>query len=386
MPNAGRPQYTDGRMIYMSTPEYFSVYSKRFIDKGVRVLGGCCGTTPDHISKMANALAMKQTRIQHSIDIGVKTVTEEPLPDPVPAAEKSDLSKKLTSGKQVVLVEMVPPRSTDITKPLEGAQLLKESFVDAINIPDGPRATARMTGLALAVLLQNKVGIETVLHYTCRDRNLLGMQSDLLGATAMGIRNILAITGDPPMIGDYPQATAVFDIDAIGLVHLIDNLNHGIDVGEKRIGDPTSFFAGVGLDPNSVNPPNEIQRLRMKKEAGAEYIITQPVFDVASLEAFLEQVEIDDLFLIAGIWPLVSLRNAEFMKNEVPGVFVPDEVIQSIARFDTKEDQLKVGIEIAQSMVDRVLGFVHGIQVSAPFGRYGLAVKVAEAILSGNNS
>jgi methionine synthase I (cobalamin-dependent)/5,10-methylenetetrahydrofolate reductase len=386
MPNAGRPQYTDGRMIYMSTPEYFSVYSKRFIDKGVRVLGGCCGTTPEHISKMANALAMKQTRIQHSIDIGVRTVTEEPLPDPVPAAEKSDLSKKLTSGKQVVLVEMVPPRSTDITKPLEGAQLLKESFVDAINIPDGPRATARMTGLALAVLLQNKVGIETVLHYTCRDRNLLGMQSDLLGATAMGIRNILAITGDPPMIGDYPQATAVFDIDAIGLVHLIDNLNHGIDVGEKRIGDPTSFFTGVGLDPNSVNPPNEIQRLRMKKEAGAEYIITQPVFDVASLEAFLEKVEIDDLFLIAGIWPLVSLRNAEFMKNEVPGVFVPDEVIQSIARFDTKEDQLKVGIEIAQSMVDSVLGFVHGIQVSAPFGRYGLAVKVAEAILSGNNS
>ena len=386
MPNAGRPQYTDGRMIYMSTPEYFSVYSKRFIDKGVRVLGGCCGTTPEHISKMANALVMKQTRIQHSIDIGVKTVTEEPLPDPVPAAEKSDLSNKLTAGKQVVLVEMVPPRSTDITKPLEGAQLLKESFVDAINIPDGPRATARMTGLALAVLLQNKVGIETVLHYTCRDRNLLGMQSDLLGATAMGIRNILAITGDPPMIGDYPQATAVFDIDAIGLVHLIDNLNHGIDVGEKRIGDPTSFFTGVGLDPNSVNPPNEIQRLRMKKEAGAEYIITQPVFDVASLEAFLEKVEIDDLFLIAGIWPLVSLRNAEFMKNEVPGVFVPDEVIQSIARFDTKEDQLKVGIEIAQSMVDRVLGFVHGIQVSAPFGRYGLAVKVAEAILSGNNS
>jgi len=385
MPNAGRPQYTDGRMIYMSTPEYFSVYSKRFIDKGVRVLGGCCGTTPEHISKMAMALAMKQTRIQHSIDIGVRTVPEEPLPDPVPAAEKSDLSKKLTSGKQVVLVEMVPPRSTDITKPLEGAQLLKESFVDAINIPDGPRATARMTGLALAVLLQNKVGIETVLHYTCRDRNLLGMQSDLLGATAMGIRNILAITGDPPMIGDYPQATAVFDIDAIGLVHLIDNLNHGIDVGEKRIGDPTSFFTGVGLDPNSVNPPNEIQRLRMKKEAGAEYIITQPVFDVASLEAFLEKVEMDDLFLIAGIWPLVSLRNAEFMKNEVPGVFIPDEVIQSIARFETKDDQLKVGIEIAQSMVDRVMGFVQGIQVSAPFGRYGLAVEVAEAILSGNS-
>jgi homocysteine S-methyltransferase len=183
------------------------------------------------------------------------------------------------------------------------------------------------------------------------------------------------------MIGDYPQATAVFDIDSIGLVHLIDNLNHGIDVGEKRIGDPTSFFTGVGMDPNSVNPENEIHRLRLKKEAGAEYVITQPVFDVDSLEAFLEKVDLGDMFLVAGIWPLVSLRNAEFMKNEVPGVFVPDEIIKRIAGFETKEDQLKAGIEIAQSMVDRVLGFVQGIQVSAPFGRYPLAVEVAEALL-----
>jgi len=382
MPNAGRPQYTDGRMIYMSTPEYFSVYTKRFIEIGVRVLGGCCGTTPDHISKMANALAMKQTRIQHSINIGIKPVTEEPLPDPVPVAEKSKLSKKIISGKQVVLVEMVPPRNTDITKPLEGARLLLEHHVDAINIPDGPRASARMTGLALSVLLQNQVNIETVLHYTCRDRNLLGMQSDLLGATAMGIRNILAITGDPPMIGDYPQATAVFDIDAIGLVHLINNLNHGIDVGQKRIGDPTSFFTGVGVDPNSVNPENEIYRLRLKREAGAEYVITQPVFDVDSLERFLEKADLGDLSLITGIWPLVSLRNAEFMKNEVPGVYVPDEVISRIATFETKDDQLKAGIEIAREMVERVRGFVQGIQVSAPFGRYHLALEVAASMLS----
>jgi homocysteine S-methyltransferase len=381
MPNAGRPQFTDGRMIYMSTPEYFSVYTKRFIERGVRVLGGCCGTTPEHIGKMANALVMKQTRIQHSINIGVKPVSEEPLPEPVPVAEKSLLSEKMLSGQQVVLVEMVPPRSTDITKPLEGARLLQEHQVDAINIPDGPRATARMTGLALAVLLQNQVGIETVLHYTCRDRNLLGMQSDLLGATAMGIRNILAITGDPPMIGDYPQATAVFDIDSIGLVHLINNLNHGIDVGEKRIGDPTSFFTGVGVDPNSVNPENELHRLQLKKEAGAEYIITQPVFDVDSLEKFLEKADLGSLSLIAGIWPLVSLRNAEFMKNEVPGVYVPDEVISRIAKYETKDDQLKAGIEIAQGMIDRVAGFVQGIQVSAPFGRYKLAVEVAGAML-----
>ena len=384
MPNAGRPQFTDGRMIYMSTPEYFSVYTKRFIDKGVRMLGGCCGTTPEHIAKMANALAMKQTRIQHSIKVGIRPVSEEPLPEPVAVAKKSKLAEKMLSGRQVVLVEMVPPRSTDISKPLEGASLLKEHRVDAINIPDGPRATARMTGLALAVLLQNQVDIETVLHYTCRDRNLLGMQSDLLGATAMGIRNILAITGDPPMIGDYPQATAVFDIDSIGLVHLIHNLNHGIDVGEKRIGDPTAFFTGVGVDPNSVNPANELNRLHLKKEAGAEYVITQPVFDVDSLEKFLEKADLEGLFLIAGIWPLVSLRNAEFMKNEVPGVYVPDGVIRRIAGFETKEDQLKAGIEIAQEMVERVAGFVQGIQVSAPFGRYHLAVEVAGLFLKNN--
>ncbi|HDS08367.1 MAG TPA: bifunctional homocysteine S-methyltransferase/methylenetetrahydrofolate reductase, partial [Bacteroides sp.] len=229
MPNAGRPQYTDGRMIYMSTPEYFKVYTKRFIEKGVRMMGGCCGTTPEHIRLMADALAMKQTRIQHSLKIGLRPVTGEPLPEPVSMEKKSRLAARLASGERVVLVEMVPPRSTDISKQIEGARLLLDHRVDAVNIPDGPRASARMTGLSLAVLIQNQVGIETVIHYTCRDRNLLGMQSDLLGATALGIRNILAITGDPPMIGDYPQATAVFDIDSVGLVHLINNLNHGMD-------------------------------------------------------------------------------------------------------------------------------------------------------------
>ena len=381
MPNAGRPQYTDGRMIYLSTPEYFSVYTKRFIEKGVRILGGCCGSTPEHISKMANALAMKQTRIQHSIQIGIRPVSEEPLPEPVPQERKSAFARKLTEGRSTVLVEMVPPRSIDITNSVSGARMLKEKGVDAINIPDGPRASARMTSLALSVLLQDRVGIETVLHYTCRDRNLLGMQSDLLGAAAMGIRNILAVTGDPPMIGDYPQATAVFDIDSIGLAHLMNNLNHGIDVGEKRIGEPTSFFIGVGLDPNGVSPDNELKRLKLKKEAGAEFVITQPVFDVPSLEGFLEKADMEGLYLIAGIWPLVSLRNAEFMKNEVPGVFVPDHVIRTIGRYDTREDQLKAGVGIALEMVEKVRGFSRGIQVSAPFGKYELALKVAGSFL-----
>jgi len=381
MPNAGRPQYTDGRMIYMSTPEYFKVYTKRFIEKGVRMMGGCCGTTPEHTRLMADALAMKQTRLQHSLKIGIRPVTGEPLPEPVSMEKKSRLAARLASGEKVVLVEMVPPRSTDISKQIEGARLLLDHRVDAVNIPDGPRASARMTGLSLAVLIQNQVGIETVIHYTCRDRNLLGMQSDLLGATALGIRNILAITGDPPMIGDYPQATAVFDIDSVGLVHLINNLNHGMDVGEKRIGEPTAFFTGVGLDPNSINPEKEIERLRAKREAGAEFVITQPVFDIPSLETFLEKADPGGLYLIAGIWPLVSLRNAEFMKNEVPGVYVPDAVISYMAKYDTKEDQLKAGLEIARMMVDAVKPLASGIQVSAPFGKYRLAIDVADSLL-----
>ncbi len=381
MPNAGRPQYTDGRMIYMSTPEYFKIFTKRFIEKGVRMMGGCCGTTPEHIRLMADALAMKQTRVQHSLKIGLRPVTGEPLPEPVRMEKKSRLAARLTSGEKVVLVEMVPPRSTDISKQVEGARLLLDHGVDAVNIPDGPRASARMTGLSLAVLIQNQVGIETVIHYTCRDRNLLGMQSDLLGAAALGIRNILAITGDPPMIGDYPQATAVFDIDSVGLVHLINNLNHGMDVGEKRIGEPTAFFTGVGLDPNSINPEKEIERLRAKREAGAEFVITQPVFDIPSLETFLEKAGPGKLYLIAGIWPLVSLRNAEFMKNEVPGVYVPDAVVSYMAKYDTKEDQMKAGLEIARMMVDAVKPLASGIQVSAPFGKYRLAIDVADSLL-----
>ncbi|HDQ46053.1 MAG TPA: bifunctional homocysteine S-methyltransferase/methylenetetrahydrofolate reductase [bacterium] len=379
MPNAGRPHSHDGRTFYMSTPEYFGVYTKRLIEAGARILGGCCGTTPVHIRKMADALAQKETRTRIRPESSI-TLHEEKaaLPEPVPFPEKSRLADKLFRKEFVTLVEMVPPRSRELEKHLSGARLLQENRIDAINIPDGPRASARLNGLALAVRLQTEIGIETVLHYTCRDRNLLGMQSDLLGASALGINNVLAITGDPPMMGDYPAATAVFDIDSIGLTQLLSRLNRGLDIGRRPVGAPTGFLIGVGVDPNSVNVEREVARFRQKVEAGAEFAITQPVFDFAVLEGFLEKILDFAPPVLAGVWPLVSLRNAEFMKNEVPGVVVPDSLLKRIGRFDTREDQLKAGVEIAREMAAHVRKRTQGIQVSAPFGRYGTALDVMQ--------
>jgi methionine synthase I (cobalamin-dependent)/5,10-methylenetetrahydrofolate reductase len=381
MPNAGLPHYVDGRMFYMSTPDYFGVYAKRFIESGASVIGGCCGTTPDHIQKMADAVTQKQTRLRTSAAVSVKVSKEDHLPDPIPVEKKSSLSKKIFQGDFVILMEMVPPRGRDLNQQMAGAQLLKESGVDAINIPDGPRASARLNGLAMAVHIQDKLGMETVLHYTCRDRSLLGMQSELLGASVLGIKNILAITGDPPRMGDYPQSTPVFDIDSIGLTQLLKNMNLGLDVGLKRIGDPTGFFIGVGVDPNHIQIEQECQRLQRKMDAGAEYIVTQPVFDPISLEKFINKFSDVSVPFISGIWPLASLRNAEFMRNEVPGVSVPDAILQRLARYELKEDQFKIGIEIAQEIVERVKNLTQGIQISAPFGRYKEAIEVARPVI-----
>ena len=380
MPNAGRPQFVDGRTFYMSTPDYFQVYTKRFIEAGARILGGCCGTTPEHIHRMSEAMAQKQTRTTQSVHIRPKNIKETPLVEPVPVSEKSKFAKKIASGVYVSTVEMVSPKGLNIAKQLAGAIKLKENGVDAINIPDGPRASARMNGMALAVMLQEKVGIETILHYTCRDRNLLGMQSDFLGASVLGIKNILAITGDPPMMGDYPEATAVFDIDAIGLTHMLYVLNHGQDIGSKPIGTPTAFFTGVGVDPNAVNLEHEIDRFKQKLDAGAEFAITQPVFDLNALKYFMDKISFSKIPIIAGVWPLISLRNAEFMKYEVPGVSIPDFVMDRIGKYDTKEDQLSAGLDLAKEMALEVRAFTQGIQMSAPFGRYELSLDVLEVL------
>jgi homocysteine S-methyltransferase len=298
--------------------------------------------------------------------------------DPVPLAQRSKFGARLAAGEFVTSVEIVPPRGVDAAKLLTDAALLRERGVDAINVPDGPRAQSRMGAIATSVLIEQRAGIEAVTHYACRDRNLLGMLSDLLGASALGLRNILLITGDPPKMGPYPNATAVFDIDAIGLTNLVHNLNRGLDPGGNAIGAPTQYVIGVGVNPAALDPALELRRFEYKVDAGAEYAITQPVFDVAQLERFLESIGHTRIPIVAGIWPLVSARNAEFLANEVPGVTVPAEVITRMRRASekSKEHAVAEGIAIAREMLAQVRGAVQGVQVSAPFGRVELALEV----------
>ena len=379
-PNAGTPRNIDGRNIYLCSPEYMATYARRFIQAGARIVGGCCGTTPEHIAAIRRAVrsvaAAERTRV-------VRARTEEKTADvrPVPADEKSNFARKIVEGKFAVMVEVLPPRGCDPAKVVESVRYLHEKGIDAVNIPDGPRASARMTPQALAHILQTSVGIETIIHYTCRDRNLLGMQSDLLGAYAIGIRNLIIITGDPPKMGDYPDATAVFDVDAVGLTNMVSRLNHGLDMGGNAIGPPTGFFIGVGVNPGAVDLEREIRRFEWKVEAGAEYAVTQPVFDIEVLDRFLDRVKDHRIPIIAGIWPLASYRNAEFMNNEVPGVVVPPSVLARMRKADTKPAARAEGIAIAREMLAGVKGRVAGAQISAPFGRYETAIEVIEGIV-----
>jgi homocysteine S-methyltransferase len=317
---------------------------------------------------------------------GKRAVSEGVHPDPtalapptVPLAKRSRLGAKLASGEFVTMVEIVPPKGIDIRKELEGARFVKSVGVDAINIPDSPRASARMSNQALSLLMQQEVGIEAILHYTCRDRNVLGIQSDLLGAAATGIRNLICITGDPPKMGNYPDATAVFDVDAIGLVNIVHNLNRGLDLGGNPIGAGTSFVIGVGANPGLPNLDEEIKRFEYKVEAGAEYVVTQPVFDLSLLENFLRRIEHCRIPVVAGIWPLVSARNAEFMKNELR-VSVPDEILNRMTRAATPQAAREEGVAIARDMLAAVRERVQGAQISAPQGRYASAVDVLEAL------
>jgi homocysteine S-methyltransferase len=284
----------------------------------------------------------------------------------------------LAAGEFVTSVEIVPPRGVDATKMLEAVSALKQAGVHAVNVPDGPRAQSRMGALMTSLLIEQRVGIETITHYCCRDRNLLGMLSDLLGASAMGLRNLLLITGDPPKMGPYPDATAVFDIDSIGLTNLVSRLNRGLDPGGHDIGVPTRFVIGVGVNPAALDAAQERKRFEYKVEAGAEFAVTQPVFDAAQLERFLASVQHVRIPVIAGIWPLTSARNAEFLANEVPGVVVPDAIVARMRRANerSKEHAAAEGVAIAREMLARVRGAVQGIQVSAPFGRAELAISV----------
>jgi homocysteine S-methyltransferase len=354
-------------------------YSRRFIQAGVRFIGGCCGTTPEHIKQICNEVRSLQPVQERTVAVLEPANAEGKRLAKVPVGEKSQLGAKLAGGQFVAFVEILPPRGVDASKEIAGAKLCRENGIDCINVPDGPRASARMSAQVTCQLIQQHAGIEAVLHFCCRDRNILSIQSELLGAHAAGVRNLICITGDPPRMGTYPDATAVFDVDSIGLTNIVNNLNQGLDMGGNPIGSQTSLLIGVGANPGAVNMDEELRRFDWKVQAGAEYVVTQPVFDLDLLEAFLKRTEQYQIPIIAGIWPLTSLRNAEFMVNELR-VPVPPAYMERMRRADSAEKSRAEGVLIAQEMVSRTRSLVRGVQLSAPFGRYEMAVQVAEAI------
>ncbi len=377
MPNAGLPRDVEGRKMYMASPEYMATYARRMVEAGARIVGGCCGTTPEHIKAIVGFVQSAAPRHAH---VTVAPAAAQGVPA-VPLAERSRLGAKLAAGEFVTTVEIVPPKGVDPAPMYAQVRALKEAGVDAVNVPDGPRAQSRMGALLSGILIEREVGLEAVVHYACRDRNLLGMLSDLLGAAAAGLRNLLIITGDPPKMGPYPDATAVFDIDAIGLTNLVSRLNHGLDPGGNAIGAPTRFVIGVGANPTAPDFEREMSRLAWKVDAGAEYAVTQPVFDLDQLDRFLDRAAVHKIPIVAGIWPLVSLRNAEFLANEVPGVSVPLAVLERmrVASAQGREAGLAEGVQIAREMLAAVRGRVQGAQIAAPLGRVPVVLEVLGA-------
>jgi homocysteine S-methyltransferase len=377
MPNAGNPALVDGRYVYLCTPEYMASYARRFIAAGVTVVGGCCGTTPAHIRNLVRSVRMVQPARQ-VVSVAAPAVAREALP-PIPRETKSPLARHM-GKKFVVSVELDPPKGADPGRIIDRAQYCKENEIDAINVADGPRASARMSAQSLCVLMQSKVGVDTILHYTCRDRNLLGIQSDLLGAYALGLRNILAITGDPPKLGDYPDATAVYDVDSIGLIRIMDHLNHGRDLAGNAIGPPLGIHIGCGADPSKHDLDKEVRRLEEKVKAGAEYVMTQPVYDPATVERFLGMIKHLHVPVLIGILPLYSHKNAEFLHNEVPGMTIPDDIRERMKRAGSGEAAQAEGVRIAQEALLAVRDLVQGAYVMPPFNKVDLAVRVVEVL------
>lgn len=377
MPNAGSPALVEGRVVYLCTPEYMASYARRFIAAGVSLVGGCCGTTPAHIRNLVRSVRM----LQPSRQVATVSTPARPKEAPQPLARetKSRLAAKLNK-KFVVSVELDPPRGAEPGRIIDRAQYCRENEVDAINVADGPRASARMSAQSLCLLMQERVKVETILHYTCRDRNLLGMQSDLLGAHALGLRNILAITGDPPKLGDYPDATAVYDVDSIGLIRIMDHLNHGCDLAGNLIGPALGFHIGCGADPSKPDVDTEVRRLEQKVEAGAEYIMTQPVYDPRTVEAFLQRIRHLNTPVLVGILPLYSHKNAEFLHNEVPGMSIPEDIRERMQRAGSGDVAQAEGVKIAQEALLAAKEVAQGAYIMPPFNKVELAVRVIEIL------
>ncbi len=375
-PNAGLPRTVGDRKIYLASPEYMAQYALRMIEVGARLVGGCCGTTPEHVKAMRDVVASVQPA-RTSVHVPAAPRDREPV-RPVPLERRSALGRKLARGESVATVEIYPPHGWDREAVVAPARELKMAGVDAVNVVDSGRGQTRMGVVPAALLVEREVGIETVVHYTCRDKNMPGMISDLLGAAAAGLRNVLLVSGDPPVQGPYADAKAVFDIDAIGLTNVVHGLNRGVDPGGNSIGAPTEFVIGVAANQGAVDQERERSRLRWKVEAGADFAVTQPVFEPTALERFLEETAGHELPVIAGIWPLLSLRNAEFLANEAPGVDVPAEVVERMraAEASGPEAALEEGVRLALEMIEAVRPMVAGFHLSAPAGRVDVALRV----------
>jgi homocysteine S-methyltransferase len=381
MPNAGLPRNVEGRNIYLCSPEYMASYARRFLQAGVKLVGGCCGTTPEHIRAIKAAVtSLAPARRATPAATSRTSPRPSPLPRPVPRAEKSRLGAALEHGEFVVSVTVEPPRGWEVDEAVEAARALKDSGVHCVEVPQGPRTAARLSPLALATLLSQQVGIDAILQYSCRERHLPEMQSDLLGAHALGLRNILILTGDPTHRGEYPEDREALEVDAIGLTNMARRLNEGLDLGGNPIGVPTGFFIGVGANPAALDLEQEIRRFRYKVEAGAEFAVTPPIFDPRALRSFLERIAACRIPIVAGVWPLASYRNAEYLNNEVPGVSVAPEIMERMRRADARERAHEEGIAIAREILQEIRPLVQGVQVSAPFGLVASALAVLRGL------
>jgi homocysteine S-methyltransferase len=381
-PNAGLPRTVDGRLLYMATPEYFDVFLRRTIQIGATMIGGCCGTTPEHVRWMAKSARMLGDR---RAEVGraapVATVQAALVLEPMPLAARSDFAAKVAAGQFVVSVEVNPAPGLDPSRALAGAKMLLDSGVDIVNVADAPRAMARMSNIAFCALLLERFRIQPILHVCGRDRNLLGQMAHLLGAHALGIRNLVIITGDPPKVGDYPEATAVYDLDAVGLLQMASNMNRGVDPAGKPLpGGQTSFLLATGLEPGAADLDKEIRRLEKKKDAGAELVMTQPIFQTDVLEEVLRRIEHLGLPVMVGVLPLVSYKNAEFLHNEVPGMQIPAAIRERMRKTPGGEAARREGVNIARDMLFAVRDRVQGAYLMPPLGRYELALEVLDGL------